>query len=70
MCVVVKGGGAGGGRGLCVDLCGGGLLVDGLLRQIVAALVLFLHAIDEEEDEEDGEHQADGEGRSQSWKRK
>lgn len=58
-----------GGQGLCVDLCGGGLLVDGLLPQIVAALVLLLHAVDEEEDEEDGEHQADGAARDQGWKR-
>lgn len=48
------------GRGLRIDLCGGGLLVDGLLPQVVAAFVLLLHAVDEEEDEEHGEHEADG----------
>ena len=59
----------GGDEGLCVDLCGGGFLVDGFLPQVVAALVLLLHAVDEQEDEEDGEHQADGAARDQSWKR-
>lgn len=43
-------------QGLCVDLRGGGLFVDGLLPQVVAALVLLLHAVDEEEDEQHGEH--------------
>lgn len=71
VCVCVcGGGGGGGGQGLRVDLCGGGFLVDGLLPQIVAALVLLLHAVDEEEDEEDGEHQADGAACDQSWKRR
>lgn len=56
------------GQGLCVDLRGGGLLIDGLLPQVVAALVLLLHAVDEEEDEEHGEHQSHGAG-DQSWKR-
>lgn len=56
------------GQGLCINLRGGGLLIDGLLPQVVAALVLLLHAVDEEEDEEHGEHQAHGAG-DQSWKR-
>lgn len=58
----------GGGLSLCVDLCGRRLLVDGLLPQIVAALVLLLHAVDEEEGEEDGEHQTDGAACDQSWR--
>lgn len=66
---VLGGAGGGGGQGLCVDLCGGGFLVDGLLPQFVAPLVLLLHAVDEEEDEEDGEHEADCAARDQSWKR-
>lgn len=35
----------------CVDLVGGSFRVNGFLAQIVAAFVLFLHAVDEEEDE-------------------
>lgn len=66
---VLGGAGGGGGQGLCVDLCGGGFLVDGLLPQIVAPLVLLLHAVDEEEDEEDGEQEADCAARDQSWRR-
>lgn len=64
MCVGGRGQGGGGakGPGLCIDLCGGGLLVDGLLPQVVAALVLLLHAVDEEEDEEHGKHQAHSAG--------
>lgn len=54
---------------LCVDLCGGGFLVDGFLPQIVASFILLLHAVDEQEDEEDGEQQTDGAARDQSWKR-
>lgn len=45
---------------LGVDLCGGGLFVDGLLAKVVAALVFLLHAIDEQENEEHGEEQTDG----------
>lgn len=59
----------GGGQGLCVDLCGGGLLVDGFFPQIVAALVLLLHAVDEEGDGEDGEYQANSAARDQSCRR-
>ena len=48
---------------LCIKLLGGGLLVGGAggfpLSQIVAALVLLPHAVDQEEDEEDGEQEAD-----------
>ena len=59
-----RGGGGGGGVGgggasRCsgVDLCGGGLLVDGLLPQVVAALVLLPHAVDEEDYEENSAEQ-------------
>lgn len=55
--------------GLCVDLCGGGFLVDWLLPQVVTALVLLLHAVNEEEDEEDSEEQAHGAACDQSWKK-
>lgn len=37
---------------LCVDLCGGSFLVDGLPPQVVAAFILLLHPVDEEESEE------------------
>lgn len=52
---------------LRVDLCGRSLLVDGFLPQLVAALILLLHPIDEEEDEEHGEHQTNGSSCNQSW---
>lgn len=71
VCVFVCVRGQGGwrrGRSLRVDLRGGGLLVDGLLPQVVAAFVLLLHAVDEEEDEEHGEHQEDGAGGDHSWR--
>lgn len=57
------------GEGLRIDLCGRGLLVDGLLAQLVASLILLLHAVDEEEDEEHGEHQPHRAARNQSWNR-
>lgn len=48
---------------LRVKLLGWGLLVGGAggfpLSQVVAALVLLPHAVDQEEDEEDGEQEAD-----------
>lgn len=51
------------GRLLCIKLLGRGLLVGGAggfpLSQVVAALVLLPHAVDQEEDEEDGEQEAD-----------
>lgn len=51
------------GGALCIKLLGGGLLVSragGLpLPQVVTALVLLPHAVDEQEDEEDGEQEAD-----------
>lgn len=58
-----------GSQGLCIDLCGGGLLVDGLLPQVIASLVLLLHAVDEQQDEENSKHQADGSAHDQSCKR-
>lgn len=59
-CVALMTGGAG---FLCIKLLGWGLLVGGAggfpLSQVVAALVLLPHAVDQEEDEEDGEQEAD-----------
>ena len=61
--VVLMTWGAGRGRLLCIKLLGRGLLVGGAggfpLSQVVAALVLLPHAVDQEEDEEDGEQEAD-----------
>lgn len=48
---------------LCIKLLGWGLLVGGAggfpLSQVVAALVLLPHAVDQEKDEEDGKQEAD-----------
>lgn len=52
-----------GGWLLCIKLLGWGLLIGcsgGFpLSQVVAALVLLPHAVDQEEDEEDGKQKAD-----------
>lgn len=48
---------------LCIKLLGWSLLVGGTrgfpLSQVVAALVLLPHAVDQEKDEEDGKQKAD-----------
>lgn len=54
--------GGGGWGGLRVKLLGWGLLIGCTggfsLSEVVAALVLLPHAVDQEEDEEDGEQEA------------
>lgn len=56
---------------LCVKLLSGGLLIGCTggfpLTQVVAALVLLPHAVDQEEDEEDGEQEADHTTCDNSW---
>ena len=56
------------GGALCIKLLGGGLLIGcsrGLpLAQVVASLVLLPHAVDQEEDEEDGEEEANDPARN------
>lgn len=51
------------GRLLCIKLLGWGLLIGCAggfpLSQVIAALILLPHAVDQEEDEEDGEQEAD-----------
>lgn len=55
---------------LCIKLLGWGLLVGRAggfpLSQVVAALVLLPHAVDEQEDEEDGEQEANHAARDNS----
>ena len=63
----------GGGGTLCIKLLGRGLLIGCAggfsLSQVVAALVLLPHAVDEQEDEEDGEQEADHAACDNSWER-
>lgn len=51
-----------------VELVGGGFLVDGLLAQVVAAFVLLLHAVHQQQDQEDGKEDAHGATHDQSWR--
>lgn len=62
----------GGGRVLlCIKLLGWGFLIGCArgfpLSQVVAALVLLPHAVNQEEDEEDGEQEADDAACDNSW---
>lgn len=61
------------GRVLCIKLLGWGLLIGCAggfpLSQVVAALVLLPHAVDEQEDEEDGKQEADHAACNNSWER-
>lgn len=52
---------------LGIELICGGFLVDGFLPQVVTALVLFLHAIDQEQDQEDGKQETHCSSCDQSW---
>lgn len=49
-----------------VELVGGGFFVDGLLAQVVAAFVLFLHAVHQQQDQEDGKEDAHRAAHNQS----
>lgn len=52
---------------LGIELICGGFFVDGFLPQVVTALVLFLHAIDQEQDQEDGKQEAHCSSCDESW---
>lgn len=49
-----------------VELIGGGFFVDGFLAQVVASLILLLHAVHEQQDEEDGKEDAHDTAHDQS----
>lgn len=51
-----------------VELVGGGFFVDGLLAQVVAAFVLFLHAVHQQQDQENGKEDAHTAAHNQSWR--
>lgn len=53
-----------------VELIGGGFFVDGLLAQVVAAFVLFLHAVHQQQDQENGKEDAHSAAHNQSWRGK
>lgn len=51
-----------------VELIGGGFFVDGFLAQVVAALILLLHAVHQQQHEEDGKQDAHDTAHNQSWR--
>lgn len=53
-----------------VKLVGRGFFVDGFLAQVVAAFVLLLHAVHQQQDQEDGEEDAHHAAHNQSWRKK
>lgn len=53
-----------------VELIGGGFFVDGFLAQVVAAFVLLLHAVHQQQDQEDGEEDAHHAAHNQSWRKR
>ncbi len=58
---------------LCIKLLGWGLLIGCAggfpLSQVIAALILLPHAVDQQEDEEDGEQEADHTTCNNSWEK-
>lgn len=51
-----------------VELIGGRFLVDGFLAQVIAAFILLLHTVHEQEDQEDGKEDAYDATHNQSWR--
>lgn len=53
----------------CVELVGGGFFVDGFLAQVITAFILLLHAVHQQQDQENGEEDAHYAAHNQSCSR-
>ena len=51
-----------------VELVGGGFFVDRFLAQVVAAFILLLHAVHQQQDQENGKEDAHATAHNQSWR--
>lgn len=55
-------------EGSCIEFVGGGFFVDGFLAQVVAAFVLLLHAVHQQQDQEHSKEDAHNASHNQSWR--